>query len=230
MLKSHQDERLIQFLMGLNDTYGPVRSNILMISPLPNVNLAYSLLIQDEKQREIYVNSQFPGDSSSYLAVQQHSSTNKPQNYEYKGKRNNLICSHCKKPGHSIDKCYRIIGFPADFKFTKNQKFQVGIKSNAVLGTPNAQHTVFLKGEENPFTQEQISQLLQILKHTKIGHPGVNASMVECTGNPFTPDQISKLFQLLQLSSLGVSSSDVNANMVHCAGPFSEDPSGSWSS
>ncbi|XP_059316718.1 uncharacterized protein LOC132067476 [Lycium ferocissimum] len=194
MLKSHQDERLIQFLMGLNDTYGPVRSNILMISPLPNVNLAYSLLIQDEKQREFYVNSKFPGDSSSYLAVI-------------------LLISATEQ-----------LGFYADFKFTKNQKFQVGIKSNAVLGTPNAQHTVFLEGEENPFTQEQISQLLQILKHTKVGNPGVNASMVECTGNPFTPDQISKLFQLLQLSSLRVSSSDVNANMVHCAGNIFNNP------
>lgn len=70
MLKSLQDERLIQFLICLNDTYGPMRSSILMISPLANVNPAYSLLIQDEKQREIRVSSQFPGDFSSYLAVQ----------------------------------------------------------------------------------------------------------------------------------------------------------------
>nr|XP_016513157.1 PREDICTED: uncharacterized protein LOC107830191 [Nicotiana tabacum] len=54
-LKSLQDGRLIQFLMGLNDTYSAVRSNILMITPLPSVNQAYSLLIQDEKQREIHV-------------------------------------------------------------------------------------------------------------------------------------------------------------------------------
>ncbi|XP_075096264.1 uncharacterized protein LOC107769546 [Nicotiana tabacum] len=40
-----------------------VRSNILMISPLPSVNLAYSLLIQDEKQREIHV-AQHPTESA----------------------------------------------------------------------------------------------------------------------------------------------------------------------
>ncbi|XP_059281306.1 uncharacterized protein LOC132035000 [Lycium ferocissimum] len=49
MNKSLQDERLVQFLMGLNDVYAPGRSNILMLSPLPSVNLAYSLLMQDEK-------------------------------------------------------------------------------------------------------------------------------------------------------------------------------------
>lgn len=35
--KSLQDERLIQFLMGLNDAYSPAKSNILMINPLPTV-------------------------------------------------------------------------------------------------------------------------------------------------------------------------------------------------
>lgn len=59
MNKSLQDERLIQFLMGLNDTYAVVKSSILMITPLPTVNHVYSLLIQDEKQREVFVSSQF---------------------------------------------------------------------------------------------------------------------------------------------------------------------------
>lgn len=54
-LKSHQVGRLIQFLMGLNDTYSGVRSNILMSTPLPSIDHAYSLLIQDEKQREVRV-------------------------------------------------------------------------------------------------------------------------------------------------------------------------------
>ncbi|XP_019248647.1 PREDICTED: uncharacterized protein LOC109227908 [Nicotiana attenuata] len=39
LVKSLQDERLIQFLMALNDTYSPVRSNILMMSPLPTSTL-----------------------------------------------------------------------------------------------------------------------------------------------------------------------------------------------
>ncbi|XP_059302125.1 uncharacterized protein LOC132054070 [Lycium ferocissimum] len=136
--------RLMHFSMGLNDSYASVRGNMLIISPLPNVNVAYSILIQDEKQREVYVNQQHPGESSSFLAINQHKYTpydqpiqkfsnydqynQKHGNYEQKGKgkfdtrKNNLICSHCKKPGHSIDKCYGIVGFPADFKFTKTRR------------------------------------------------------------------------------------------------------------
>ncbi|XP_070040888.1 uncharacterized protein [Nicotiana tomentosiformis] len=40
--KSQEDERLIQFLMGLNEAYGQARGNILMMNPLPNINHAYS--------------------------------------------------------------------------------------------------------------------------------------------------------------------------------------------
>ncbi|KAF3653571.1 putative premnaspirodiene oxygenase-like [Capsicum annuum] len=58
--KSLEDESLIQFLMGLNDTYSQARSNILMINLLPNINLSYSLILQDENQRESYFN---PGPS-----------------------------------------------------------------------------------------------------------------------------------------------------------------------
>jgi hypothetical protein len=42
---------MMQFLMGLNDNYNGVRSNILTMSPLPNVRQAYSLVIQNETQR-----------------------------------------------------------------------------------------------------------------------------------------------------------------------------------
>ncbi|XP_070004346.1 uncharacterized protein [Nicotiana sylvestris] len=54
----------------------------------------YSLVIQDEKQREIHVAPAYPGESGSVLATNQQ------------GNRR------------------RIHGFPADFKFTKQRKFQ----------------------------------------------------------------------------------------------------------
>ncbi|XP_059294735.1 uncharacterized protein LOC132047752 [Lycium ferocissimum] len=44
-IKSKQDERLVKFLMGLNDSYCGARGNILMISPLPTISNAYALLV-----------------------------------------------------------------------------------------------------------------------------------------------------------------------------------------
>lgn len=56
--------------MGLNDAYGQARGNILMMSPLPSMNFAYSFLLQDENQREVYANAQFNTDSG-LLATRQ---------------------------------------------------------------------------------------------------------------------------------------------------------------
>ncbi|XP_015084230.1 uncharacterized protein LOC107027633 [Solanum pennellii] len=53
MHKAEQDSRLIQFLMGLNKVYIVVRGNILMMNSLPSMVQAFSLLIQEEKQRKI---------------------------------------------------------------------------------------------------------------------------------------------------------------------------------
>lgn len=41
--------RLIQFLMGLNDAYDSIRGQILLMEPLPNANKAYSMVLRVEK-------------------------------------------------------------------------------------------------------------------------------------------------------------------------------------
>ena len=46
-------DHIMQFLMGLNDSYNAVRGQILLMNPLPSVRKAYSLITQEEKQREI---------------------------------------------------------------------------------------------------------------------------------------------------------------------------------
>ncbi|XP_019260086.1 PREDICTED: uncharacterized protein LOC109238110 [Nicotiana attenuata] len=186
--KSFQDEILIQFLIGLNDSYADVRGNILMISPLPSVNHAYSLLIQDEKQREIYVNNQFPGDSSSFMAVNQFSGSQKFGNSDSRGgkgrgdyKKNNQICSYCKKSGHTVDKCYRIIGFPADFKFTKSKKFQGRSLANAAINDGGSVHgfnTDSGMNVQHQLSQDQFTQLIQLLQDVKRGQHGSSSEAV----------------------------------------------------
>ena len=46
-----QEQKIIQFLMGLNESYTSVRGNILMMPPLPSLSQIYSLLVQEERQR-----------------------------------------------------------------------------------------------------------------------------------------------------------------------------------
>ncbi|XP_022030833.1 uncharacterized protein LOC110931759 [Helianthus annuus] len=74
--KREEDQRLFQFLMGLNSNYDNVRRTILMMKPIPSIRQAYAQLVQDEKQREIHASTQFVSES----AAMNVSNTNRFQN------------------------------------------------------------------------------------------------------------------------------------------------------
>ncbi|XP_019239751.1 PREDICTED: uncharacterized protein LOC109219732 [Nicotiana attenuata] len=76
LTKSLEDQRLIQFLMGLNDIYAQARGNILMMNPLPSMDVAYSLLLLDENQREVYANAHFNSQSVSFMAAGENKEPN----------------------------------------------------------------------------------------------------------------------------------------------------------
>ncbi|KAL2236839.1 UNVERIFIED_CONTAM: Retrovirus-related Pol polyprotein from transposon RE1 [Sesamum indicum] len=48
--------QLMQFLMGLNDSFSAIRSQILVMDPLPSVDKAYSLVLRVESQRQSSIN------------------------------------------------------------------------------------------------------------------------------------------------------------------------------
>ena len=52
-VKLMERQQLMQFWMGLNDSYQMVRSNLLMLNPLPTVSCASSMVLQEEQQKEI---------------------------------------------------------------------------------------------------------------------------------------------------------------------------------
>ncbi|XP_019242522.1 PREDICTED: uncharacterized protein LOC109222650 [Nicotiana attenuata] len=64
-------QKLVQFLMGLNEIYTACRGNIMMMTPTPNIDKAYSLLLQEERQRSIQPIMNSPMDSSSFNASTQ---------------------------------------------------------------------------------------------------------------------------------------------------------------
>ncbi|KAI9195677.1 hypothetical protein LWI28_017144 [Acer negundo] len=87
---AQQDQqKLMQFLMGLNDSYSGVRGQILLINPLPSVRQAYSSVSQEEKQRMLS-STHITGDSggSATMAVRNNnkftpSAGTKPFNRSY---------------------------------------------------------------------------------------------------------------------------------------------------
>ncbi|XP_049390256.1 uncharacterized protein LOC125854717 [Solanum stenotomum] len=240
LTKSLEDEKLIRFLMGLNETYAPARSNILMIKPLPNLNHAYSLLLQDENQRESYVN--VPTGPSSFMVGKQ--GNNIPQSYvdnqgyvanqayvnqkihsqnqgmwdnrstqKFPGKKSNLFCTHCKKTNHIKQDCYRLIGFPPDFKFTnvKPKKPQPAIKSNAVSAEEGEgiSYNSSLGGNMGQFlTKEEYTQAVQYYRGKKGADISMSAIPPDAvrTGNANASTGISYTLAFTSLARMNSSS------------------------
>ncbi|XP_021862985.2 uncharacterized protein [Spinacia oleracea] len=131
LLKSQENQRLIQFLMKLNKKYDHSKSTILMMSPLPTISKAYGLLLQEEQQKEVNSNRNHNLESTVFTARKftdnrtyksnygSNSGTlntggNQTRNFTYN--RNNLFCEHCRMKNHTVDKCWKLHGYPKDFK------------------------------------------------------------------------------------------------------------------
>jgi len=70
-MKQIERQQLMQFSMGLNDAYQVVRSNVLMLNPLPSVSKASSMVLQEEQQREMRSSTHYTEiDSTAFLSHQ----------------------------------------------------------------------------------------------------------------------------------------------------------------
>nr|XP_009799155.1 PREDICTED: uncharacterized protein LOC104245267 [Nicotiana sylvestris] len=111
--KLDEDQKIHQFLMGLNESYLGL-----------GIICVYTMLLNDESQSTIQaVIPSFNSDSMAFST-----GTQKPYNQRANfdtSKRNNLVCRYCKNPGHSIEKCFKLHDFPPRFpaKFKRAATF-----------------------------------------------------------------------------------------------------------
>ena len=52
-LDAQHKGHVFQFLMGLNDSYGTIIGQILLLEPFPSLSKVCSLILQEEKRRNI---------------------------------------------------------------------------------------------------------------------------------------------------------------------------------
>uniref|UniRef100_A0A2N9HYD2 Integrase catalytic domain-containing protein n=1 Tax=Fagus sylvatica TaxID=28930 RepID=A0A2N9HYD2_FAGSY len=151
LIDNKQHENVMQFLMGLNDSFANVRAQILMMEPLPAINKAFSLVVQEERQRSIGVTALGNSGDSMALYTRSEMPRNNFGGRSYSGKKERPLCSHCGISGHIVDKCYKLHGFPPGFKF-RNASHAANQVSVMEESSPHL-----------PITQAQCQQLLAML-------------------------------------------------------------------
>ncbi|XP_021837837.1 uncharacterized protein [Spinacia oleracea] len=190
LLKTQQNQRLIQFLMKLNEKYEHPKSTILMMNPLPTISKACGLLLQEEQQKEVHSHkAQTQTESAAFNARRFDNKSyrnqyNSSSNSQYAGtgnqfrnnnnnNRNNLFCEHCKMRNHTIEKCWKLHGYPKDFK---GKGKRVAAAAQLDEYTPKE----IQAPEEGPgvvhatFTEEQYTQLMNCLHNQQIANQAEN--------------------------------------------------------
>lgn len=137
----------MKFLMGMNDSFSQVRTQVLPMDPIPSLSKVYSLLLQEETTRSIPNASVVKVDSTILAAKVSIDHVTHGSNLANSGgkAKDRPVCTHCGKTGHTVDKCYKLHGFPLGFKFKNKPSMahQVSSGSGSEFASPMHQPSTF---------------------------------------------------------------------------------------
>ncbi|KAA8523857.1 hypothetical protein F0562_010280 [Nyssa sinensis] len=93
----------------------------------------------------------------------------------YQNPRSRSVCTHCGLPGHTVDKFYKLHGYPSGYRQSARTRTpsvnQVSASSNGFDEASNGPNST----PQFPFTQEQCNQLLSFLQNSSQQPSAMNA-------------------------------------------------------
>ncbi|CAL1391749.1 unnamed protein product [Linum trigynum] len=142
--------RLFEFLMGLDDAYSVIQSQILGTKPTPTLADAYQMVAAEEQHRHITNARRPPIETSAF-----HTQIARDSNEEQDSPR----CSHCNRKGHLKETCYKLIGFPPGHPKHKPTEDRSGNSGRRSKVAHVERETIPVPG----LTAAQFAQLQQLL-------------------------------------------------------------------
>ncbi|KZV36149.1 hypothetical protein F511_20281 [Dorcoceras hygrometricum] len=152
-----QTQCLIQFLMGLNDNYGSIRIQILMMSTLPSVSQAFAIVSQEESHRTALTNqSMIEVPTTAFYSSSEKRKSESPR------------CENCNIVGPTKDVCYKLVGYPPGHRLHKKfpqGKFNKSQTRNQQQVSAHNSHQEIPAAHTPMFTPTQYEQILRLLEH-----------------------------------------------------------------
>ncbi|CAH9101387.1 unnamed protein product [Cuscuta europaea] len=149
-----QKESILKFLVGLNDSYVHLRSQILLNTEKGILSNVYSIFLQEESRRclQSFVNPF--SESSNSDKTSNDATAFLVKNFK---KKSSVTCSHCGYQGHSSEKCFQIIGYRDKWKGPKGQRVAPGFKPQFNSNKNPQAHTVTNYTESTPISTNHAS-------------------------------------------------------------------------
>lgn len=112
LIESKETERIYEFLIGLDDKFRTIKTQILITKRMLNLGTVYHLVVEDEQQKNISATRK-PVVIVEAAAFQIRQSQNLEGNHSNKcTSHKNLKCKHGNKVGHVIEGCFEKIMYP----------------------------------------------------------------------------------------------------------------------
>jgi len=116
------EDRTIQFLIGLNEEYQGVASQVLLMDLMPPINRVFSMVMQQERKLQygvINVQSTPLDDTTSLVNAvngqKQFGRGRGNSSYQGRGRGNGRYCTFCERTNHTVDTCYKKHGYPPNW-------------------------------------------------------------------------------------------------------------------
>ncbi|XP_074324159.1 uncharacterized protein LOC141661076 [Apium graveolens] len=107
LTQQKEEQKLFQFLNGLDEIYGAQRSQLLMMPNLPSMEATCSYLEQEEAQREVLGHVREDIETSAIFSKSTGGVSANAQSIP------SIQCTACGKASHMTDKCWTVVGFPS---------------------------------------------------------------------------------------------------------------------
>lgn len=166
-----------------------------LMSPLPDLNQAYAMLLQDENQRNHVQPIALIPEHAAMNARFTHNNSQKRQNSFRKDEKKNhdvnVECGYCHMSGHSRDKCFALHGYPEWHRLYGKPKPKIRTAS----------------------AKQSVANVT-----TEIAKPDLVVSNVSASTDELSESQCQQLIQMLQSRVKTPNAPWLNNNTNHVAG------------
>jgi hypothetical protein len=108
------EDQVIQLLAGLNDIFSVVKTQVLLMDPLPSINKVYSMVVQEESNNT--APGSVPFKDSSILVnasdARKPYGRGKPPSGSTQSKNTSRYCTFFHRNNHTVDFGYQKHGYP----------------------------------------------------------------------------------------------------------------------
>ncbi|GKE66920.1 ribonuclease H-like domain-containing protein, partial [Tanacetum coccineum] len=214
----------------VDESYLTIRSNLLTREPLLSVKTAFSVISGEESHRNI-TSARTTKPAATPFAAKTFdnkkkfnnnykgsgSNPNSNSNNNKRGPNPNLKCTNCNKIGHTMDRCFELVRYPAGYvkrnfnsKYVTNNNASTDAHSNGVSSN-NATTSNSLVSLSN----EQLARLMNPLNENGVSTTNANMAdvtirnislgwIVDSRANQHTTVSTNFLVNVVDVSNLGL--------------------------